>query len=612
MQSKVGGTAPTSGGPDSEHATASPAIGKRTLVEAVTPAEPDHGPPVQRKVGGEPVPDDANPTSIASQGTAGIGGQLPHYDRIQAAFGHHDVSGVKSHEGGAASEASRALGARAYAHGDAIAFASSPDLHTAAHEAAHVVQQRGGVQLSAGIDQPGDSYERNADAVADAVVAGSSAEPLLDQRSQAPRSSEHGAAVQRKPDDQGTGTPATGKAGAVHGVTPVNDDQWLAKQLNAAKAADPNAAPADESRNFVDPDPDPGTATPIQTEVHFIAGRTSRRALVLGGVHGSEPEGEVVVRQLIEALKKATTKPFFTVILVPRLIGKTREDPAPKSHNAPFREVDDKTAKGAAGASSKGTGSEGNIEVEPNRNFPLPGTSYDSYKKAGHLEFWDASAKKVRAPRDVVKIDGKKENRAKAVASEKMLPENRLLVHLIERFQPERLVSVHQHSVPGGRGDGPGVFVDPRRPATKLSADDGFDPTTDQALTPEGQQDDKLGAAMRDAIQTDAEAAGLRKQGLDPLAGNAVPLPGTKSKKPPTVHYKTGAHAEGNSLGDYAPVAVKEGGTGDRPAIGTITIEIPQYDKSKPDQADALSKLEAIDVAALQRIFLGDPSKVTP
>jgi hypothetical protein len=66
------------------------------------------------------------------------------------------------------------------------------------------------------------------------------------------------------------------------------------------------------------------------------------------------------------------------------------------------------------------------------------------------------------------------------------------------------------------------------------------------------------------------------------------------------------------TLGDYAPVEVKEGGAGDRPAIGTITIKIPQYDKSKPDQADALSKLEAIEVDALQRIFLGDPSKVTP
>ena len=44
----------------------------------------------------------------------------------------------------------------------------------------------------------------------------------------------------------------------------------------------------------------------------------------------------------------------------------------------------------------------------------------------------------------------------------------------------------------------------------------------------------------------------------------------------------------------------------------TITLEIPQYDRSKPEQADALSKLEAIDVDALQRIFLGDPSTAMP
>jgi hypothetical protein len=88
---------------------------------------------------------------------------------------------VTAHEGPAARDAARSLGAEAYAHGDAVAFASSPDLHTAAHEAAHVVQQRRGVQLKGGIDQPGDAHERHADAVADAVVAGRSAAPLLDQ-----------------------------------------------------------------------------------------------------------------------------------------------------------------------------------------------------------------------------------------------------------------------------------------------------------------------------------------------------------------------------------------------------------------------------------------------
>lgn len=55
------------------------------------------------------------------------------------------------------------------------------DLHTVAHEAAHVVQQRGGVQLKGGVGAAGDAYERHADAVADRVVAGESAEDLLAQ-----------------------------------------------------------------------------------------------------------------------------------------------------------------------------------------------------------------------------------------------------------------------------------------------------------------------------------------------------------------------------------------------------------------------------------------------
>ena len=71
------------------------------------------------------------------------------------------------------------MGAEAYATGDQIAFRSQPDLHTAAHEAAHVIQQRAGVQLDGGVGQAGDAYERHADQVADAVVGGRSAESLL-------------------------------------------------------------------------------------------------------------------------------------------------------------------------------------------------------------------------------------------------------------------------------------------------------------------------------------------------------------------------------------------------------------------------------------------------
>jgi hypothetical protein len=112
----------------------------------------------------------------AQQGAATGTTKMPHFDRIQAAFGGHDISGIQAHVDPRSADA---VGAQAYATGNDVVFGQEPDLHTAAHEAAHVVQQRAGVQLYGGIGEAGDQYEKNADAVADRVVAGKSAEHLL-------------------------------------------------------------------------------------------------------------------------------------------------------------------------------------------------------------------------------------------------------------------------------------------------------------------------------------------------------------------------------------------------------------------------------------------------
>lgn len=100
---------------------------------------------------------------------------------IQQLFGRHDISSVQAHTGPEAAASAQAMGAQAYATGDRVVLGPQADLHTVAHEAAHVVQQRGGVQLKGGVGQVGDRYEQHADAVADAVVQGKSAEGLLDQ-----------------------------------------------------------------------------------------------------------------------------------------------------------------------------------------------------------------------------------------------------------------------------------------------------------------------------------------------------------------------------------------------------------------------------------------------
>jgi hypothetical protein len=142
------------------------AIGKQTLVDQL-----------QRKASGS---GDGDPLAAAARGLAAPTTQMPHAAAIQASFGPaHDVSAIQAHVGGPAAEAAEAMGATAFASRNHVAFAAQPDLHTAAHEAAHVVQQAQGVNLYGGVGQAGDAHEQHADAVADRVVAGKSAADLL-------------------------------------------------------------------------------------------------------------------------------------------------------------------------------------------------------------------------------------------------------------------------------------------------------------------------------------------------------------------------------------------------------------------------------------------------
>jgi Domain of unknown function (DUF4157) len=146
---------------------------------AAQPAGSGGAAPVQRKGGG----DSEGIHQTAAAGLAGSGGSLPHQDAIASSFGKYDVSGISAHTDGPAQQANQSMGSEGYASGNQVAFASSsPSLHTAAHEAAHVFQQQAGVvALKGGVGSVGDVYEQHADAVADRVVQGKSAVDLLDQ-----------------------------------------------------------------------------------------------------------------------------------------------------------------------------------------------------------------------------------------------------------------------------------------------------------------------------------------------------------------------------------------------------------------------------------------------
>ena len=129
--------------------------------------------------------------AAVSRAVQGSGSELPSDVRrtFESGLGA-DLSGVRLHTSGGSAEAAQAVGAKAYATGQNIHFAAgqyqpstAPGLHLLAHEVAHTVQQAGGAatgrQHQLEVSAPGDALEVEADRVADALVAGSSASVSL-------------------------------------------------------------------------------------------------------------------------------------------------------------------------------------------------------------------------------------------------------------------------------------------------------------------------------------------------------------------------------------------------------------------------------------------------
>ncbi len=134
-----------------------------------------HDGEVPDQVHGQP---EASIGQITKMATSGPGEALPFAAQIRASFGPHEVPAI-AHTDAAAVAAATTIGATAFTKGRDMVFAAQPTLRVAAHEAAHVVQQRSGIQIPGGFGKKGDMYEQQADAVADRVVSGRSCQDLL-------------------------------------------------------------------------------------------------------------------------------------------------------------------------------------------------------------------------------------------------------------------------------------------------------------------------------------------------------------------------------------------------------------------------------------------------
>ncbi|MGE5602424.1 MAG: hypothetical protein ACM30E_05210 [Nitrososphaerales archaeon] len=181
------------------------------------------------------------------------------------------------------------------------------------------------------------------------------------------------------------------------------DDLWIAERIRRGELGRTTGA--------LGPRGPSGAPVPRPVQAFFFRGATARRALVIAGVHGTERQGIEVARLLINDLQ--TRQPQFTVIVVPSLFP-------------------DNAARGPFGERESGS-------TPTNRNFPLPTEDLAAARAAGRGTAVDAS------------VSGGRRRRA-------ILPENLMLLELLERFQPERIISIHGTRRPGAAG----VFYDPR------------------------------------------------------------------------------------------------------------------------------------------------------
>ena len=125
--------------------------------------------------------------SYADKATAGVHSEIPNMGALQKSLPDHDLSFIRAHTDNTAQQSTKAMGAKAFARGDRVAFAeTNPSLHTVAHEVAHSLQQKAGISIASGVGSVGDRHEQQADAVADAVVSGRNASSLLSSSTQVP------------------------------------------------------------------------------------------------------------------------------------------------------------------------------------------------------------------------------------------------------------------------------------------------------------------------------------------------------------------------------------------------------------------------------------------
>lgn len=286
-------------------------------------------------------------------------------------------------------------------------------------------------------------------------------------------------------------------------------------------------------------------------EAFYFPGKSNKRAMVIGGVHGSELSAIEVARTLVVQLTEEEI--YYSVIVIPCLF----PDNAHTANQQQARIGD---------MANIGRYSYGEA-ADPNRQMPALGKPFD---KNNPFDY---------AGRPIEK-------------------ENQLLLQLIQEFRPQRVINVHAIRTV----ERAGVYADPR------TDDKGraFEFKSDSSLAIDMAYYIKAHNGHAPGNNLDTKPTALYY--CDP----AVAKPGLKQNRNLHGSKLPGNRGFGVSLGSWAATAVNvpENETNSRPAIRLFTMEFPG-NKRPADYTGFQSQficMEGINAyaASIARIFLAE------
>jgi hypothetical protein len=260
-------------------------------------------------------------------------------------------------------------------------------------------------------------------------------------------------------------------------------------------------------------------------EAYFFPGKSDKKALVIGGMHGSELSSITIAKELITKLQTDPSN-YYSVIIIPSLF----PDNAAAAIQSPAQ---------IGSPNNIGRYSDAN-KPDPNRQMPPLGKAFNK-----------------KAPFDFVGRTIEKENQ--------------LLLQLIQTYKPDRILNIH--AIKDIRKAG--VFADPRTEANGTAI--GF------------KTDSSLAVAMASAIEAEGGRAPGNQLSFKPTAmyhsDHRAVCAGAIQKRNFMGSLLPNQRGYGTSLGSWATTAVEDSEYS-RNAIRLLTMEFPGC-KRPEDYTDA-------------------------